>query len=170
MIHIQAEIERFEQMGEKTGWSYVFIPAAVANQIKEGCKVTFRVKGKIDEVEICGMATVPMGDGDFILALRAEIRKKLKKEAGAKVNLWLEEDREFKIEVPEDLEMCLADGDGLLDRFLKQAKSHQNYFIKWINEAKTETTRTKRLMMTVIAMEKQQDYGEMIRENKANKS
>lgn len=169
MIHIQAEIEKFEQMGEKTGWSYVFISAALANQLKENCKVTFRVKGKIDEIEIAGMATVPMGNGDFILALRAEIRKKLKKEEGAKVNLWLAEDREFKIEMPEDLEMCLADGEGLLDRFLKQAKSHQNYFIKWINEAKTEATRTKRLMMTVIAMEKYQDYGTMIRESKAQK-
>jgi len=163
MIHIKAEIEKFEQMADKTGWSYVFIPAMIANQIKADCKVSFRVRGKIDDVEIAGVATVPMGEGDFIIALRAELRKKLKKEAGAKVELWLEEDQNFKIEMAEDLEMCLADVDDLLDRFLKLSKSHQNYFIKYINEAKTETTRTRRLSMTVLAMEKGQDFGAMIR-------
>lgn len=166
MIYLKAEIERFEQMGEKTGWSYVFLPSQVAEQIKPDCKVSFRVKGRIDEIAISGIATVPMGEGDFILALKADLRKKLKKEAGAKVELCLEEDRDFKIEMPEDLEVCLADGDELLTTFLKQPKSHQNYFIKWINEAKTESTRAKRLLMTVNAMEKKQDYGTMIRESK----
>ncbi|WP_316850571.1 YdeI/OmpD-associated family protein [Pedobacter agri] len=170
MINIKAEIEKFDQMGEKTGWSYVFIPADVASKIKPDCKVSFRVKGKIDAVEISGVATIPMGAGDFIIALKAALRKQLKKEEGAKIELWLEEDQDFKIDMPEDLEMCLADDDGLLDSFLAQPKSHQNYFIKWINEAKTETTRTKRLAMTVDAMVKKQDFGAMIRENKGKKS
>lgn len=168
MIHIKAEIERFEQMGEKTGWSYVFIPAAIANEIKPDCKVSFRVKGKLDDLEIAGIATVPMGEGDFIIAINATLRKKIKKEAGAKVELWLKEDRDFKIEMPADLEICLAEDEMLLTRFLQQPKSHQNYFIKWINDAKTEKTRTKRLVMTIDAMEKLQDYGTMIRESKRN--
>jgi len=170
MINLKAEIEKFDQMGEKTGWSYVFIPAAIANQIKPNCKTSFRVKGKIDDVEVAGMATIPMGAGDFIIALRAELRRKLKKEASNNVELWLEEDKDFKIEMPEDLEMCLADEDDLFERFSGLAKSHQNYFIKYINEAKTETTRAKRLVMTVEAMEKQQDFGAMIRASQGKKS
>jgi hypothetical protein len=165
MIHIKTEIERFEQMGEKTGWSYVFLPAKTANEIKADCKVSFRVKGKIDDLEVGGIATIPMGEGDFIIALKADIRKKIKKEAGALVELWLEEDKDFKIEMPEDLEICLSEEEYLLANFLKQPKSHQNYYIKWINEAKTEVTRTKRLVMTVTAMSKQQDFGAMIRES-----
>ena len=110
-----------------------------------------------------------LGNGDFIVALRSELRKKLKKEAGAQVQLWLEEDRDFKIEMPADLEMCLADESELLERFLRLPKSHQNYFIKYIEEAKTEVTRTKRLVMTVSAMEKQQDFGAMIRESQGKK-
>lgn len=167
MIQFKAEIERFENMGEKTGWSYVFIPAILANQIKSDCKVSFRVKGKIDQVEVLGMAVMPMGEGDFILALKGELRKKLRKEAGASVELFLEEDKDFKIEMPEDLEMCLSEEQHLMANFLKQAKSHQNYYINWINQAKTEATRTKRLVMTVTAMDKQQDFGAMIRENKS---
>ncbi|WP_421943950.1 YdeI/OmpD-associated family protein [Pedobacter sp.] len=169
MIHFKSEIERFEKMGDKTGWSYIFIPNAIANEIKPGWKVSFRVKGKIDNVEISGMATTPMGAGDFIIALKSELRKKLKKEAGANVEISLEEDKDFKIEMPEDLELCLSEEAHLLSNFLKLAKSHQNYFIKWINEAKTETTRTKRLALTVNAMDKQQDYGTMIRESRNDK-
>ncbi|MGO4874989.1 YdeI/OmpD-associated family protein [Pedobacter psychrotolerans] len=166
MIQINAEIERFGQMGEKTGWSYVFIPAVLANEIKPDCKVSFRVKGKIDDFDISGIATVPMGEGDFIIAINATLRKKIRKEAGAKVELWLEEDKDFRIEMPADLEICLSEDERLLTCFMQQPKSHQNYFIRWINEAKTETTRTKRLVMTINAMEKRQDYGTMIRESK----
>lgn len=169
MIHFKAEIERFDNMGEKTGWSYVFIPANLANQIKPDCKVSFRVKGQIDQVEVLGMAIMPMGEGDFILALKGELRKKLKKEAGALVELNLQEDKDFKIEMPEDLEMCLSDEQHLMSNFLKQPKSHQNYYINWINQAKTEATRTKRLAMTVTAMQKQQDFGTMMRESKSKK-
>lgn len=169
MIHFKSEIERFEKMGDKTGWSYIFIPNAIADKIKPGCKVSFRVKGKIDNVEISGMATTPMGAGDFIIALKSELRKKLKKEAGANVEISLEDDKDFKIEMPEDLELCLSEEAHLLSNFLKLAKSHQNYFIKWINEAKTESTRTKRLALTVNAMDKQQDYGTMIRESRNDK-
>ncbi|WP_231490824.1 YdeI/OmpD-associated family protein [Pedobacter sp. Leaf170] len=169
MIYFKAEIERFEKMGDKTGWSYVFISNAIADKIKPGCKVSFRVKGRIDEVLINGMATTPMGGGDFIIALKSELRKQLKKEAGSAVELYLEEDKDFKIDMPEDLEICLSEEEHLISNFLKLAKSHQNYFIKWINEAKTETTRTKRLVMTVSAMDNQQDFGTMIRAEKSNR-
>jgi len=166
MVHIKAEIERFESMGEKTGWSYVFVPAALANEIKPGCKKSFRVKGKIDQLEVAGMATTPMGEGDFIIALKSEVRKKLKKESGAVVELYLEEDKDFKVEMPEDLDICLSEEEHLMHNFLKQPKSHQNYYINWINQAKTEPTRTKRVVMTVKAMDKGQDFGTMIRESK----
>ncbi|MBO9674612.1 MAG: DUF1905 domain-containing protein [Sphingobacteriaceae bacterium] len=165
MIHFKAEIERFETMGEKTGWSYVFIPEALANEIKAGCKKSFRVKGKIDGLEVSGLATIPMGAGDFIIALNGTLRKKLRKEAGAAIELSLTEDKDFKIEMPEDLEICLSEEEHLMQNFLKQPKSHQNYYINWINQAKTEPTRTKRLVMTVKAMEKGQDFGAMIRES-----
>ena len=170
MVEFKAEIERFAEMGEKTGWSYIFIPAALAQQIKEDCKKSFRVKGKLDSIEIGGVATVPMGEGDFIIALKASLRKQLKKEAGAILSIKLEEDKDFKIEMPEDLELCLSDEPELLESFLRIPKSHQNWFINWLNTAKTESTRTKRLVHIVSAMGKGQTFGEMIREGKSVKS
>lgn len=166
MVKFEAEIEKFDQKGEKTGWSYVFIPSAIAEQIKTGDKKSFRVKGKIDQVEVNGMSLVPMGEGDFILALKSTLRKKLKKEEGTKVLLQLSFDADFKIEIPDDLELCLSDEPEFLNTFLKMPKSHQNYYINWLNSAKTEPTRTKRLVMIVDAMAKKYDFGQMIRASK----
>lgn len=166
MIYHKAEIEKFDAMGEKTGWSYVFIPQAIAQQIKPGEKKSFRVKGRIDQVEVGGVALLPMGEGDFIIPLKADLRKKLKKEEGATVELQLVFDADFKIEMPDDLEICLADEEHLMQQFLSMPKSHQNYFINWLNSAKTEATRTKRIIMIVDAMAKKYDYGQMIRESR----
>lgn len=166
MVVFEAEIERYERMGEKTGWTFVFISMEIANKIKPGTKKSYRVKGKLDEVKVQGLAFTPMGEGNFILALKASLRKELKKEEGAMLRLTLEEDKDFKIEMPDDLELCLMEQRHCLDNFLKMPKSHQNYYINWLNSAKTEPTRTKRLTQIVIAMDKRMDFGEMIRSNK----
>lgn len=166
MIVFEAEIERYERMGEKTGWTFVFIPMEIANQIKPDTKKSYRVKGKLDQVEVQGLAFTPMGEGNFILALKASLRKELKKDEGAMLRLTLEEDKDFKIEMPDDLELCLMEERHCMDNFLKLPKSHQNYYINWLNTAKTEPTRTKRLTQIVIAMDKRMDFSEMMRSNK----
>lgn len=166
MVYLKAEIERFDVNGEKTGWSYVFIPQDVADRIRPNSRIGFRVRGLIDGVIINGMSVMPVKESGFVLPLNKPLRKSLKKEEGAVVELRLEFDLDFKIELPEDLEVCLAQEDGLLEYFLSLPKSHQNYFITWLNTAKTEPTRTKRLIMIVDAMAKKQDFGLMIRSNK----
>ena len=163
MVVFEAEIERFEKMGEKTGWTFVFIPVEIANQIKASCKKSYRIKGKLDNVAIRGVALTPMGEGNFIIPLKASLRKELKKAEGALLRLELEEDTEFKIEMPADLELCLLEEKHCMENFMKLPKSHQNYYINWLNTAKTDQTRTKRLTQIVIAMDKQMDFGEMMR-------
>lgn len=166
MVNLKAEIEKFDANGEKTGWTYVFIPVEVAQKIKPDDKRGMRVKGTIDQIEISGKSLLPMGGGDFIFTLDAKLIKQLNKVVGNPVTLSLVLDTDFKIEMPEDLEICLGQEDGLLEHFLSYTKAHQNYFIVWLNTAKTEATRTKRLIMIVDAMEKKQDYGLMLRSNK----
>lgn len=163
-----AVILKFEKKGEKSGWSYVEVPHALANCIKAGEKRSFRVRGIIDGQPFAGIALVPMGDGDFILPINNGMRKKLNKGLGDVLVLDLEEDTDFRIEVPEDLELCLLEEEFvLMERFMALVPSHRNYFIKYINEAKTETTRTKRIAMTVEAMAMELDFGAMIRFNRS---
>ena len=166
MINYTAIIHQFAEKGEKTGWTYLDIPALISNQIKAGCKTSFRVKGKLDQIIIYGIALVPMGEGDYILPLKKDLKEKLGKSNGTPVNIELEEDKDFKYEIPDDLAACFDDEEGTLEQFLNQPKSHQNYFIRWLNEAKTDPTRIKRLTMTVNAMLEKLDYAEMIRASK----
>lgn len=166
MVTFKSEIERFERMGEKTGWTYINIPQEIADQIKPGCRKSFRVKGRLDQVPIAGLAMVPMGEGNFIIALKSSLRKLLLKEEGAGIDVQLEEDLHYKVDLPEEMEMCLSDEPQLIEYFLSLPQSHQHYFIHWYNSAKTEKTKVKRLTMLVHAMDQQMDFGEMIRAGK----
>lgn len=163
MINFSAVIEKFDAKGEKTGWQYLFIPCDLAQKINPGEKRSYRVKGFLDAVPIEGLALTPMGEGDYILALKSALRKQLKKEEGATVNAQLELQKDFKIAMPADLELCLLDEPILLERFLAQPLGHQHYFYNWLNSAKTEATRVKRLTMIVDAMDKHYNYSQMIR-------
>src|SRR5471030_190679 len=152
MIEFNTIILQFAEQGEKTGWSYIEIPADIAQQMKPGNKKSFRVRGMLDAFPVQGMALMPMGEGNFIMALKAEVRKGIRKNAGAMLQVKLEEDKDFKIEIPDDLQECFDFEPDAVDFFYTLPKSHREYFIKWINEAKTSETRNKRIVNTVNAM------------------
>jgi hypothetical protein len=162
VIRFKATILQFKAMGEKTGWSYIKVPAALAQQLKPGNKKSFRVKGKLDTHAISGMALIPMGEGDFILALNAAVRKAIRKQKGASLEVQLEADAKV-IAPPKDLLDCLADEPEALKYFRGLPMSHQNYFGNWIKAAKTEGTRTRRIACVVTAMERRLNFAEMLR-------
>jgi Domain of unknown function (DUF1905)/Bacteriocin-protection, YdeI or OmpD-Associated len=162
MVRFKTTILQFKDMGEKTGWSYIRVPAALALQLKPNNKRSFRVKGKLDAHAISGMALIPMGEGDFILALNAAVRKATRKQKGDKLDVQLEIDTKV-ITPPKDLLECLADEPRAQEYFKSLPASHQNYFGTWIKTAKTEPTRAKRIARVVEAMLRKQTYAEMIR-------
>jgi len=168
MVSFSAIIHRFDKKGEKTGWTYIEIPSDIANSLKPKNKMSFRVKGLLDDFQIKQVALIPMGEGEFILPLNAGIRKGIRKKEGAMLLLKLEEDKS-PILLDSDFTMCLEDDEIANDFFKTLTKSHQQYFSKWIASAKTEETKVKRIAMAVNALSKQLGYPEMIRANKANK-
>ena len=172
MVEFRALIERAarQQGMAMAGWMYVEIPQAIAEQLKPGHRQAFHVRGEIDGHPFAGLALLPKGEGDYLLAINGSMRKVLKKQVGDFLSLCLEEDRDFSIEIPDELELCLADEEGdLLERFWALPKSHRNYFLNHINGAKTDVTRTKRIAMTVEAMALGLDFGAMIRRDKARR-
>ena len=166
MMEFDTIILQFAEQGEKTGWSYIEIPADLAQQLKPGNKKSFRVRGMLDGFAVSGMALMPMGNGNFIMALKADVRKAIHKNKGAMLHVRIEEDTDFKIEMPDDLKACFEFEPDAFDFFNSLAKSHREYFIKWIDSAKTSETRAKRIINTVNAMLRKWDYGKMIREMK----
>jgi len=161
-IIFTATLEKFASQGEKTGWTYISIPKKVAGKINPGVKRSFRVKGKLDEHPIKFVATVPMGEGNFIIAINATMRKAIGKQKGEKVEVELELDK-AKITINKEFLECLADEPAALKEFNKMPPSHQHYYSKWIESAKTETTKTKRIALAVDTLAKKMNYGEMIR-------
>jgi uncharacterized protein YdeI (YjbR/CyaY-like superfamily) len=64
---------------------------------------------------------------------------------------------------------CLQDEPEALARFKSIAKSHQNYFTNWINSAKTEPTKAKRIAASVNALAAGLGFVEAYRSLKRNK-
>ncbi len=162
MIKFTTTILQFAKQGEKTGWTYIHISASLAQQLKPGNKKTFRVKGRLDNYPIEGVALIPMGGGDFIMALNTTIRKGIKKHKGANVQVQIEVDGS-PVQPPAEFIECLAEEPEASAFFNQLTKGHQNYYIKWIENAKTDPTKTKRIAQAINALCKEQDFGQMMR-------
>src|SRR4249919_3998097 len=108
MIHFTTIISKFDDQGEKTGWTYIKIPAEIAGRLQPGSKKSFRVKGKLDDCEINGISLLPMGDGDFIMALNADLRKAIGKRKGAMLTVQLAVDK-VPYQVNAAFMDCMAD-------------------------------------------------------------
>ena len=163
MISYKTIIKKFDQKGEKTGWTYIDIPFEIANELNPDCKKSFRVKGKLDEIFLAPISILPMGDGAFILPLNLSIRKQIKKQQGATTTATLELE-EKKYELNEDFVACLNDEPKAFKYFKTLTKTHQNYFSKWIESAKTVETKSKRIVRAVNVLTKGWGYVEMIRD------
>jgi Domain of unknown function (DUF1905)/Bacteriocin-protection, YdeI or OmpD-Associated len=162
MVQFTATIHRFGKQGEKTGWTYFEVPPDLAQELKPGNKKEFKVKGKLDAHPIKRVSLLPMGGGRFILVLNATLRKAIGKKHGATVKVQLTADNSDFV-FNKDFMECLDDEPVAKNFFQSLTGSHQRYFSKWIDEAKTEPTKTKRIAMAVNALAKKWGYPEMIR-------
>ena len=167
MIQFTATIHRFGKQGEKTGWTYFEVPPDLAQELKPGNKKEFKVKGRLDAHPIKRVSLLPMGGGRFIFVLNVAIRKAIGKKHGTTVKVQLTEDKsEFVFN--KDFMECLDDEPAAKNFFQSLTGSHQRYFSKWIDDAKTEPTKTKRIAMAINALAKKWGYPEMIRSQNKN--
>lgn len=161
MIGFKTTLLRFDRQGEKTGWTYILIPAKIAEKIKPDTKRSFRIKGKIDDFKIKSVALMPMGGGDFIMPVNATMRKAIKKTNGAKVVIEMEEDK-AQVKLSAELLACLADEPEATTYFNSLPKGHQQYYSKWIETAKTQATKTKRIATVINAFVNKLSYPQMM--------
>lgn len=137
---------RLEKFHGKGGWTYARIP-----EVKKNKNIPFgmvKVKGSIDGYEIKKYHLMPFADGSLMLAVKAEIRKKIKKKEGDLVHIILYPDHE-PLEVPEELMVCLHDEPQALLFFNSLSESERRYYIQWIVSAKKEETKVNRLVKTI---------------------
>lgn len=143
MLNQQVLLEKFPGKG---GWTFARVP-----DIRPDKKAPFgwrKVRGTIDGFEIRKYHLMPMGNGDLFLPVRAEIRKKIKKQDGDMVHIVLYPDTE-PLETPKEMLLCLEDEPQALNFFKALSESEQKYYIQWIYSAKKEETKIDRLAKTI---------------------
>ena len=131
----------------KGGWTYAEIP-----EIARDSKNPFgwvQVSGKIDAYHLQQYKLMPMGNGRLFLPVKAEIRKKIKKEAGDWVEISLVVDASKYI-VPDELIACLKqESDALVKKFELLPEGEKKAFIDWIYNAKSAETRAQRIITMI---------------------
>ncbi|MBA2610646.1 MAG: DUF1905 domain-containing protein [Bacteroidetes bacterium] len=168
MLSFKSIIQKFSSKGEKTGWTYVDLPQDILLKLKRKDKKEFRIKGIIDDVKFDRMATYPIGEGNYIIAINAELRKKIGKKEGAMVSLKIELDTSAALQSQELID-CLDEDKIAKKQFDSMLLSHRNYFHRYIYTAKGADTKAGRIVNVINAMYKKQDFGEMIRSLKKDK-
>jgi len=164
-VSFTATLHKYGQQGEKTGWTYFEIPADIAEKLKPGNRKEFKVKGKLDNLVINRTSLIPIGGGLFIMPVNGAMRKALGKRQGAMIKVNIEAD-ESPFVFNSDFIECLSDEPGAKAFFDTLPGSHQRYFSKWIDSAKTETTRVIRISRAVNALARKWGYPEMLRASK----
>ena len=172
MLSFTARIQKFGADNEHAdrsiyGWAYIEIPTAVTDELQPGKKTSFRVKGRLDNHAIQQVALIPMGaaaetPGTFMMPINATMRRETGKDAGATLQVELDFD-DSPMPPSADFMLCLDDDPAALAYFKTLPKGHQNYFSKWIEQAKTIETKTKRITQAVTALGMGLGYGEMVR-------
>lgn len=151
MTRFTTSLQQFDEKGEKSGWTYILIPQDMALSLSPGSRKTFRVKGKIDEYNIKGVAVMPMGDGSFILPVNAQMRKALGKRKGALVKVSLAKDP-MQPEIPPALAACL-DYEPQAKTFFEQLPlSQRNYYSNWVVAVKSESLQATRIAQVIDAL------------------
>ena len=146
-----------EKYPGKGGWTYATIPEVL--QDKHAYFGWVKVKGNIDNIELKNIRLMPMGNGHLFFPVKAELRKKLGKQAGDWVHIVLFPDHDG-IEIPEEFLICLKDEPKAYKIFLSYTEGEQKAFMDWIYAAKKEETRIERMAVTINKVLKGLKYGE----------
>jgi len=128
------------------GGAYVSVPFDVE---KVFGKKRLPVIATIDGESYRG-TLVRMGMPQHVLIVLKEIREKIGKSFGDEVTVELEEDLAPRhVEVPPDLQQALDTEPAAQSNFDKLSYTHKKEYVRWINDAKQEETRIKRIKQTI---------------------
>lgn len=144
------EVFLLKKMAGKGGWTYTEIP-----QIAPDKHTPFgwvQVRGTIDGYPLKQYKLMPMGNGMLFLPVKAEIRKKIRKKEGDRVQVILYPDNS-PVEIPDEFLMCLLDAPDAHAFFNTLTDSNKKYYIDWIYEAKQLETKVNRMAKAIERLE-----------------
>ena len=99
----------------------------------------------------------PSGGGRHHLLLNREVREAARVRLGGKVSLVLRVDLEPPVhEIAEDLADALRD-EGVLADFERLPRGRRNQYLRWMEQAKHEDTRARRIVRLVEIAQAQRE-------------
>jgi hypothetical protein len=148
----------------KGGWTYAEIPEIL--QAKNARFGWVKVKGTIDHYAFRQFNLAPMGNGKLFFPVKAEIRKKIGKQAGDYVNITLYAD-DSVFEIPQEIIDCLHYEEKAYPKFIALSARHQKEFIQWIYAAKKEETKASRINLMIDKVLKGQSLYDIDENNRS---
>jgi hypothetical protein len=131
---------------------FVDVPAEVSREIAEG-EANVAVQGTVEGVPL-RTTLVPRGRGCHRLAIHGEMRKKLRVDAGAVVEVALERDEEPREPaVPPALAMALRLAPRAQAEFRAMTTALRREIVRFVTAAKQEATRERRAQKVVRRFE-----------------
>ncbi len=128
------------------GGAFVEVPFDVEKEF--GAKKP-KVKAMIEGVPYRGLL-VRMGGPKHILIILKGIREQIGKTFGDEIKVSVELDVEERVvTVPVDLKRAFKSDKEAKVAFEKLSYTHQREYVMWINEAKKEETRARRIAQAV---------------------
>ena len=134
-----------EKMQMKGGWTYAVVPISFPKTNRAFGWVI--VSGKIDSIQFEKVKLMPLGDGRLFLPVKAEWRKKIKKEEGDWISVDLYVD-EQALKITQELKEVFDFLPDLKVRYENLNETKKAQFLDAFNNARTETekeTALKRL-------------------------
>jgi hypothetical protein len=113
-----------------------------------GTKAQVKVRGTIDGYPYRG-SIANMGEG-HCMGVKKEIRQAIGKSAGDTVKVVMEIDTEPRIvAVPEDFQQAMDNNPTVKEIFDKFSYTHKKEYVEWIEGAKRQETRERRINKAV---------------------
>ncbi len=118
-----------------------------------------RVKAVIEGVPYRGLLT-RMGGPNHILIILKGIRAQIGKTFGDEIQVSVESDAENRVvEIPKDLMKELKKDREAKAIFDKLSYTHRKEYVAWIEEAKKEETRQRRIVKTIAMLKQKRKAG-----------
>jgi hypothetical protein len=128
-------------------WTYLDIPVDISKEF--GAKGQVRVKGFINGYAH-QTSTRPHGDGRHYIVVNKSIRDAIDVSTGDVVHVIMELDTSQRsVVIPLYFKRVLDSDDKYVELFSKLSYSRQKEFVDWLESAKKEETRTRRMTQSI---------------------
>jgi hypothetical protein len=152
-VAFSSKLTRPEAVG---AWTFALVPQAVAAQA--GFRARLRVRGTIDGVPFAS-SLMPRGGGEVFVVVNSEMRDRIGKIDGDSVRFVLEVDtKPVSVRVPSDLRHALRGKPRARLFFEKLTPSQRLAYIRWIEDAKQDATRDRRVKLALEKLGRQEKF------------